>query len=240
MQKFYPSYVNAVVCLTLAAILLFLELLMIGYSLTPATPDNPQGGSMGPALAVGIIVVPGGLLILDIAIGIFRSRAILTDQGLDLTTTRFAIWKIRRVYRVKLAWDEIFGVQIWEQSNASAPDGIQRDCIVHSAQGKYVVSSMVWPQFMEFAEAVSKRIGRPIGDIQEASTLVSANRPQDRTGLAILHGCGLVSMICGIIFSLLLLVAAFGGISLKDFGIVAVLCSVMIMGGAALRRYQMQ
>jgi hypothetical protein len=239
MQTFYPSYFKAYFCLLGGLLLIGIELTLVWAGLLPKTLANPVGGDQGPAIIIGMIIVPPAMLLLDIAIGIFRSKAIVTDAGLDLTTTRFAIWKIRRVHRVKLAWSEVFGIQLWEQTNSMAADGIQRDCIVHTAAGKYALSNMVWPNTAEFAEAVSQHLGRAAGDIQEGATLVKANRARDKFGLAIMHGLGSICVLCGSVLLLLTIFSLTGGASLEDAGIIATLCSTIIAGGVALRRYHM-
>ncbi len=240
-KTFYPYRSRAWFVFAMAALLLAMFLLVaIGVNIKPAV--EPATKPMdGIVIVLALLLGPPMLFLFDIAIGIFRSRVILSDEGLDMTTTRFAIWAIRRVHRAKLKWNEVVGVQLWEQTNPYAPEGIQKDYIVHTSAGRYAIPNILWPQAEEIAHLIAAQIGRPFNDLPENVPRVGANRSRDRIGLSLMHLGGTIAVILGGVMLLASVLALFGGgLDFSAFAKVALASNVAIASGAVMRRWKMQ
>ena len=244
-RTFYPSYYLALALLAVAVGFFCLWVSLVVLGLSAASADAAEGieagdtNPLGPAIVIGIFWLPMILLFLDIAIGILRSRVKLTDEALDLTTTRFAIWRLRRVHRVRLAWNEVLGVQVRKQTNAmiNPATGLQVDYVIHTMKGPYCVTERVWPQARTIADAILERIGRELNDIDDRVAPIAASRKRDRWGLRILRGLGLLTTVVGVSFCLMAVLSLFGRTDPVDAAIVVIVGVGIIGAGESLRRY---
>lgn len=242
---FYPSRIRGWFVLGLALFLLLLWLaVVVGVAMQPPPKDPPeQPANAGPGAVLALILWPPMFLVGSIGLGILRSRVVIADDVLDLTAQRFSIWFLRPVRHARLAWSNVLGVETFEQTNPLAPDGVQIDYVIHTPQGRFAISNILWPQAAEIAAAVAARTGHEVGDTGDVPATIEravANRAVDRVGLKLMHGCGLVAMVlCGGI-CILLPLALFGGLPLVDFAKAALVCSMGFSAGAAMWRWRMK
>lgn len=206
----------------------------------PASDPNAKPVGAGPGIILALILWPFAGICFSIGWGIVRSRVVITADKLDLTTHSFAIWSPLRKYpRLQLPWSEVQGVEIFEQTNPYAPEGVQKDYVIHTPQGRFSVSNILWPQAEEIAARVTERIGRAIGDVPETVQHAVADRARDSLGLKLMHGCGMVAVVlCGGMF-LLLLIALFGGMPFADFARAAMVCGIGFSAGASMWKWRM-
>ena len=239
---YYPQQWRGWFVLSLAAFLLILWIgivIAVNYAPPPKNPDATPLGA-GFCVVMALILWPGIAVCGWIGWGVLRSRVRITEDTLDMTTHRFAIWLPSSVRRVRLPWSDVFGVEIFEQTNPYAPDGVQKNYVIHTPQGRFSVSNILWPRAAEIAEAVAAKIGRNIGDVPDSVEHAVANRPGDRIGLKAMHGCGLVAMVlCGGML-LLLCVALLGGMPVSDFARAAIVCGIGFSAGASMWKWRMK
>lgn len=239
---YYPQRWRGWFVLGLALSMLILSLAVtIGVAMSPPPKDpNAQPIVAGPGVVLALILWPPMFLCGWIGLGIMRSRVRITDDMLDMTTRLFAIWSLRPVRHVRVPWSEVLGVEHFEQTNPYAPDGVQIDYVIHTPQGRFAVSNILWPHAAEIAAKVTERIGRDIGQLPAGVERIDTAAPGNRLGLKVMHGCGLVAMVlCGGMF-LLLGLAIFGGLPLADFAKAAMACGIGFSGGVAMWKWRMK
>lgn len=241
-EVYFPQRMRGWIVLGMALFLSILWLTVtLGVAMQPPPKDpNAQPVGAGPGIILALILWPAIALFLWIGLGIIRMRLRITEDALDMTAHRFAIWSLRSTRHARLAWSEVHGVQLFEQSNPYAPDGVQKDYVIHTTQGRFALSNILWTHAAEIAAKVEARIGREIGQLPASVERIDTATPGNRLGLKVMHGCGMVAMVlCGVMF-LLLGLALIGGMPLADFAKAAMFCGVGFSGGVAMWKWRMK
>ena len=208
------------------------------------TGEDKQPINLNRAIAMIMLMLINpltwfGLWLIGLGVGIWRAFVAVTDEGLELYAHRFSMWSIRRRSGAKLAWSQVAGVQPFSLTNMLAPDGVQREFIVYTSAGKFILPELLWPDAREIAEQISSRIGKPMGDLSAVTEPIIGKRPADLRGARIMHGIGWFAQFMGWAFAALAIVAAFGGYNLRSTSYVVMMAMGLVLTGASLRRFHM-
>jgi hypothetical protein len=194
-------------------------------------------------IAAGLVIIdPIGLFslwVFSVGIANWRAHVAVADDGLDIYAHRFSMWSLRRMRRAKLPWSEVVGVQLFALTNFMAPGGVQREFIVYTSAGEFVIPELMWPDAQQIAEQISGRIGKPIGDISAVRAPITGKRPGDLRGTRVMHGIGWFAQLMGWIFAVLSVIALFGGANFRSMSYMLMMSMSLVLGGASLRRFRM-
>jgi hypothetical protein len=202
----------------------------------------PSKGSDGRSVAIGF-----ALVFVLLALSMFRMGRKLARAGVTIAPDRltiraheFRVWGLRRAKHAELTWNQVTGLEVFETPNPYAPEGVQRDFVVHTDAGKFALSNVVFPDARAIAEQIAARISRPIGDVTNVVEPISIDRPSDRVGIGLMRAFGWVAMACGVLFAGCATLVAFNGKpdSLSMAAKVGMMSGVLLTCGAAMRRFQ--
>ncbi len=181
-----------------------------------------------------------GFWIFSVAVGIWRAKVEISDDGIELRAHQFRVWGLRRMKHARLKWNEITAVETFTTTNMMAPNGVQRDYVLHTTQGRFALPNILWPGAEEIATQVAARIEKSIGDVAQAETPAGQRRPIDRVGIAIMRGLGWTSLVLGILFTgLMMLAYAQKDSHIENIGPAIAVGSILIAIGASLRKFRL-
>jgi hypothetical protein len=203
-----------------------------------------------PMLVVGIsgaVMALVGVWLLWIAQGVWGAVVRIGNDGLELKTQQWSLWKPKRFSSARLPWNECLGVKLCEVDNFLMPGGIDENYILATTQGEFVVRTTLWgTQTRQIAELVASRIQQPIlrpshapADVQRAESLLS---PSDRLGIKLMRAFGWVCTILGWVLMVLIfiaLLAAKPGERLA-LGKALIFTLIVLIGARSLRRFRIR
>lgn len=213
-------------------------LLIVGIVSLAAAP----GGQIGLAFVVLLLVGGPTLLVLKMGNDLRRTRIVISDQGLEISLSRFRIWSFRSLGHARLTWGDIHGIQRYEIPNFAAAGGIQVDYVLHTTQGTFAISSVQFTDAERIAGLIAARIGRPVGELADGVAPVTADTPAGRRDVRLMRALGWAAQVVGIVFLLLMsLVWMRGdGRDYRTIGGVTVTAGVLLRLGQSLKRFTLK
>jgi len=222
-----------------AAVLLLA--VMVAWALT-GEDKKPFDLNRAWITTVLVIVDPIGLFslwVLSVGVAIWRAHVIVTEDGLNIYAHRFSMWSLRRMRRAKLPWIEVMGVQPFALTNWTAPGGVQREFIVYTSAGEFVLPELMWPDAQQIATQICVHIGKPIGDLAAVTAPITGSRPRDLRGIRLMHGFGWFAQTMGWIFAALSVIALAGGANFRSMVYMVMMSMGLVLSGSSLRRFRM-
>ncbi|HZZ27540.1 MAG TPA: hypothetical protein VFE46_05985 [Pirellulales bacterium] len=208
------------------------------------TGENKQPFNLARSSALAMLVFLDpltwfSLWLMSLGIGIWRAHVAIREDGLEMYAHRFSMWSIRRMRRVRLAWNEVAGIQPFALTNMLAPGGVQEEFVLYTAAGKFILPGMLWPDAQQIATQISNHMGKAIGDLSAVQEPIVGRRPSDRRGARIMHGIGWFAQAAGWVFAAISLVAIFGGANFRSMIYMIMLSMMLVLSGSSLRRFRM-
>ncbi|HEV3415976.1 MAG TPA: hypothetical protein VG056_04165 [Pirellulales bacterium] len=223
---------------------------VIAWARVTVPADKPSSGAVVVAAVLMALALFLGLLaswLFLLAARCRRMQMELSSDGLHLTTSLYEwfLWNPWGIREARLRWDEIKGIRLWRIPNNLAPGGVQENYILYTAQGDFVLSSVVWPHPEQMAAAIAQRIGGTIASSLDElpAELAAAAQPsrKERIGARLLRGLGWVSTVLGV---LLLGISALFAVTGQEWsgGLSSTVLAtvVFLTGGYALRRFRLE
>jgi hypothetical protein len=213
-------------------------LLIVGIVSVAAAP----GGQIGLAFVVLLLVGGPTLLVLKIGNDLRRTRIVISDQGLEISLSRFRIWSFRSLGHARLTWGDIHGIQRYEIPNFAAPGGIQVDYVLHTTQGTFAISSVQFTDAERITGLIADRIGRPVGELADGVAPVTADTPSGRRDVRLMRALGWTAQVAAIVFLVLMSMAWLQGDS-RDYrmiGGVTIAAGALLRVGRSLRRFTLK
>lgn len=215
---------------------------LIGAIMLVAVFD-PRAKSETRGVAIGISLVTGLVAWAFFAWGRRLARAFVTisPEGLALRALDFKIWGFRRLKQANLRWDQVRAVQLVEIPNPYAPDGMQRDYVIHTTEGNFAIPNVLWPEAKRAAAAIAERVGLPIDDLPPDVAPIPTDEKSNRVGIITMRAFGWLSTVCGVLFALAAVLVAFGKKpdSFSTAAKVGFMASIMVSGGHYMRHFKL-
>ncbi|OAI49009.1 hypothetical protein AYO44_00990 [Planctomycetaceae bacterium SCGC AG-212-F19] len=168
-------------------------------------------------------------------------------EGLHLTASLYEwfLWNPWGVRKTWLRWDEIKGLRLWPIPNKLAPGGVQKNYVLYTTQGTFVLSNAVWPHPERMVAVIAEHTGLPTArSVTELpAELAPAAQPsrKERRGVLLLRGMGWAAIILGwLVLAMVLLVVVTGQEWKGSLGVAVLASLALVIGGYRLRRFRLE
>lgn len=218
--------------------------LLLPFAARPLNGGRVDAGLLSIAILLGLFLAAMSIWLLTLAWQIGQMRVVVYPKKLELRA-RNQEWFITNPVgfrRALLIWPEVRGIRRWRFVNPWAPGGVQENYILYTAEGKFVLSNLDWPDVSEMAALISQNARRPIvHKIRELpDELQEAAMPSrtERANLRAVRGLGWLGS--ALLLALLALALLTGRLFRPALGSVALIAILFFVYRQSMRRFRLE
>jgi hypothetical protein len=224
--------------------------LLLAWARFSAPHVNPSSD----AILVAAILFPLAVFFLLMSTWLFllgiRCRRMYMEagaEGLHLTTSLYEwfLWNPWGIRKTWLRWDEIKGLRLWLVPNQMAEGEVQKNYVLYTTQGTFVLSSVVWPHPEEMAALIAERTRlstvRSLSELPAELAQAAQPTRKEKSGAMLIWGMGWVAIVLGwMLLAIVLLVVVTGQEWKGGLGPAVMAALALVIGGHQLRRFRLE